>query len=252
MKAGRVVCDEIVSYVRAGGILLSMQGELNKQLGFEFQAVSSVTEQSRLASVRVLSSSIVAGSKFAPSETSTPSSSSSEQCDYITFRAPSVWASPAATSDDIGRVDSSGLGELGTLDSEVESREILAVFHHEPPEETVESPSHSTAAETGGSNDSGSRAEEEQASPCFQKAIFRSGGLALLSYVDVLPPIHEESDISKLVQLKRDTEARIDFLRAVLSGAGLECSSSKVPDVTHTYLVCSEKVVCFRSVYRLR
>ena len=237
------VCDPIVSYVRAGGTLLSMQGELNKQLGFEFQGIPLATERCLLENVRVLPNvrSVVAGSEFAPSETATSSSetvtSSSDRCDYITFRAPSVQVGPVATSDVIG---SSGSPER-TLDPEIVSRENLAVFHHE---ETAESCPHSTA--TGHiTNSSNSAAMEQQAPPCFQKVVFRSGGLALLSYVDLLPAIHEESDISKLVQLKRDTEVRIDFLRAVLSGAGLECSSYKVPGITHTYLVCSEKVCNF-------
>ena len=227
---------EIVSYVRGGGMLLSMQEELNVQLGFKFQDLSSV---SCLPNVRVLSESCITDSNFIPSAVSAPFS---EQYNSITFRAPSIWNGSITTSNEIGQVESTELAK-GLLESEVVSREDLAVFHDEPFAETVENYTSVTPTDIEHTDSiANSIAREDPTSPCFQKVIFRSGGVAFLSYVDVLPPIHEESDVSKLVQLKRDTEIRTDFLRSVLSGAGLECSSASAPDLTHTYLVCSEKV----------
>ena len=78
--------------------------------------------------------------------------------------------------------------------------------------------------------------------PCVQKAILKNGGKAIISYIDLLSTTYEDADVSTLVQLKKDVESRHGFLRTALSGVGLECSLDKFPDLSHTYLVCSQKV----------
>ena len=45
-----------------------------------------------------------------------------------------------------------------------------------------------------------------------------------------------------MVQVKEDTRDRTKFLRGLLGDIGLECGLEKVPDLTHTYLLCSEEV----------
>ena len=78
--------------------------------------------------------------------------------------------------------------------------------------------------------------------PCVQQVVLKGGGQALLSYVDLFSTIHEGLDAATLVQLKGDAESRGRFLRTILSQAGLECSSEEAPELSHTFLVCSEKV----------
>lgn len=78
--------------------------------------------------------------------------------------------------------------------------------------------------------------------PCIRKINFEGGGQAVLSYVDLFPEINESLDVETLVQVKEDTRDRSKFLRGLLSDIGLECGLEKVPDLTHTYLLCSEEV----------
>lgn len=80
--------------------------------------------------------------------------------------------------------------------------------------------------------------------PCVQKCTLKAKGQALLSYVNLVPSPDPCSslNIATLMQLKSGGEGRGSFLRAVLGGMGLECSSEGVPHLSHTYLICSDKV----------
>lgn len=78
--------------------------------------------------------------------------------------------------------------------------------------------------------------------PCVQCVRFSKSGQALLSYVDLLSASHEGNDLSLLLHLKKDIEPRQVFLRSALRRVGLECTSEAIPELSHTYLVCSPEV----------
>lgn len=81
--------------------------------------------------------------------------------------------------------------------------------------------------------------------PCVQKLTFTdSNGCAVASAVDLLPASAELEgmDVSSLVRLKKGNEARGSFLSAIFRGElGLHCSSVKTPQLTNALLVCSEE-----------
>ncbi len=86
-------------------------------------------------------------------------------------------------------------------------------------------------------------AEDPVRIPCVQRVRFSKGGHALLSYVDLLSSVHEGGELSVLLQLKKGVESRQAFLRGVLEGVGLECASEAIPELSHTYLLCSSEVI---------
>ncbi len=70
----------------------------------------------------------------------------------------------------------------------------------------------------------------------------KSGGCAVVSGVDLLPLPEGETNVPLLVKLKKDVMMRFTVLGRLLGMLGLECSEGGMPDLTHTYLVCKEKV----------
>ncbi len=82
--------------------------------------------------------------------------------------------------------------------------------------------------------------------PGLQSAVelvcVNSGGCAVVSSVDLLPLPEGETDIPLLIKLKRDVMVRSTVLGRLLGLLGLECSEGGVPNHTHSYLVCQEKV----------
>lgn len=78
---------------------------------------------------------------------------------------------------------------------------------------------------------------------CVQKMVFKSGGCAVLSRVDFLPLLPSNiNDAPLLVRLKKDVKMRTKFLAHVLCELSLECSEESAPRLSHTYLVCSKQV----------
>ena len=65
------------------------------------------------------------------------------------------------------------------------------------------------------------------------------GGCAVVCGVDLLPLPEGEIDVPLLVRLKKDVLLRSTVLSHLLGMLSMECSGERLPDLSHTYLVCA-------------
>ena len=205
------VLREMISYVHSGGVLLSMHSVLNTRLGFK---PPSSLVWSHLCRV----------------ETSAHTASSGES---IRFRTLTISAASTFGSDSTEK----------KMNPPVSIEKVAFLL----PEDSESSLSHQllTSDFESGSELTDTSADSSCVSrqfPCIRKVKFEGGGQAILSYVDLFPEIHKSLDVKTLVQVKEDTRDRAKFLRGLFGDIGLECGLEKVPDLTHTYLLCSEEV----------
>ena len=206
------VLREMISYVHSGGVLLSMHSVLNTRLGFK---PPSSLVWSHLCRV----------------ETSAHTASSGESIRFrtLTVSAASTFGSDSTEKEMNPPVSIEDVAFPLPEDSE------NSLLSHQLSTTDFESGTELTDTSTDSSCIS-------RQFPCIRKVKFEGGGQAILSYVDLFPEIHESLDVKTLVQVKEDTRDRTKFLRGLLGDIGLECGLEKVPDLTHTYLLCSEEV----------
>ena len=201
------VLREMISYVHSGGVLLSMHSVLNTRLGFK---PPSSLVWSHLCRV----------------ETSAHTASSGES---IRFRTLTISAASDSTEKETNPpVSIEDVAFLLPEDAESSLSHQLSTSDFESGSELTDTSTDSSCI--------------SHQFPCIRKVKFEGGGQAILSYVDLFPEIHESLDVKTLVQVKEDTRDRTKFLRGLLGDTGLECGLEKVPDLTHTYLLCSEEV----------
>ena len=196
------VLREMISYVHSGGVLLSMHSVLNTRLGFKPPSPLVWNHLCRVG-------------------TSGHTASSGEN---IHFRTSTISSANAFGSDSTEK----------ETNPPVSIEDVAFIL----PEDSERSLSHQLST----SDMSTESSCISHQFPCIRKIKFEGGGQAILSYVDLFPEIHESLDVETLVQVKEDTRDRAKFLRGLLSDIGLECGLEKVPDLTHTYLLCSKEV----------
>lgn len=212
------VLREIASYVQSGGVLLSMQSGLNELLGFNppYPFI-----QNRLSLVATqLNSTTSRGNIQFHTLTISHVNSGSDLIEKETH--------PPLSVEDVAFIVSDSSATSLPSNSQLQS---LSVSN--PSADPIEN----ATTDVGNNSDCIS-----QQFPCVQKLKFEGGGQAVLSYVELLPGIHESLDVGALMQVKKDTEDRAKFLQGILSAIGLECSVEQVPSLSHTYLLCSEEV----------
>ena len=78
--------------------------------------------------------------------------------------------------------------------------------------------------------------------PCVRKVVFKNDGRATQANVDLLPVLPTVIELESLMDLSRGVAQRKQLLSSLLSWFGMECSKEKLPDLSHTYLLCSDKV----------
>ena len=201
------VLREVISYVHSGGVLLSMHSVLNTRLGFK-------------------PPSFLVWSHLCRVETSAHTASSRES---IRFRTLTISAASDSTEKETNPpVSTEDVAFLLPEDAEISLSHQLSTSDFESGLELTDTSTDSSCI--------------SRQFPCIRKVKFEGGGQAILSYVDLFPEIHESLDVKTLVQVKEDTRDRTKFLRGLLGDIGLECGLEKVPDLTHTYLLCSEEV----------
>ena len=220
------VMKEMLSFISNGGTLLSMHNVLNSLLGLKKGESSGTTK------VRLVQATSECGK--------TVQSTSQEHLDYNI---------PEFNALDVSR---SGLHDNCTLSNENESvisRTDLA-SSSSPGLES----SSSMERNTNHCNNiptTVSTGPREDSAVCVQEVIFGDGvkcdgvrgcRVAVVSSVDILPSLPFGLDMRTLVCLKRDVKHRQQFLSVVLRRLGLECSTEQLPQLTHSYLVCSAEV----------
>lgn len=78
--------------------------------------------------------------------------------------------------------------------------------------------------------------------PCVRSVELANGGGAVLASVDLSPVLPSNLEVSPLVRLKKGVALRGQYLARLLRGLGVECSEEQLPDLTHTFLICSDEV----------
>lgn len=83
---------------------------------------------------------------------------------------------------------------------------------------------------------------EHSRTPCVCNVVLKDKGRVVLSSVDMLPVIPTKLELEMLMDISRGVAQRKQLLSCILNWFGMECSKEKLPDLTHTFLLCSEKV----------
>lgn len=252
------VLRELVSYVKDGGTLISLNDSVNEAFGFGPCPTEST--DSSMYSVHVVSER-VGGSCKSPLSPDSGVGDGNGLDAALTFHAHNVSLQ--------GSHDQSSTKSQGSLNSRpvlmptypsapsppdsidvnslITSRETLACIHPALLEQIESNTNQSNNKHLQLSNlvatpQTESVTSAVQSVPGVEKIAFSSGGCAVLSRVDLLPLLPEDVEVPLLVKLKRDVEKRVKFLSSLLSELSLECSEEEIPGLTHTYLVCSTEV----------
>ncbi len=199
------VVAELMSYLENGGAVLSMNQSMNQRLGLK--SLSDKTAEV----------SITLDERTARS----PDSGVGGVTESVTFHAISL------KSRDSRRVIDEQISD--PIDQLISSRESIAFF---------ESP-------TFGENTNQSNNISNDSRSAVEVVSVTSGGCAVVCGVDLLPLPEGEIDVPLLVKLKKDVLLRSIVLSHLLSMLGMECSGERMPDLSHTYLVCAGDEVCY-------
>jgi hypothetical protein len=213
------VMEELISYVLAGGKLLSMQSDLNRILGFpplqeaiDDQKLLKTFSRDSVCDVEVYSG-MECGCKFS---CLVPGSSGTRNEVY--------------------------LGNLPIKDSILSSTD-MAYFIPLEWNENMEWIDQNT-------NQSNSNHDQSdyllgvtsQNFPCVRELEFSNNGHAVLAGMDICPVLPQGLNVLPLVRLKKGVTLRGQYLTQLLRRLGLECSDEQLPLLTHTFLICSDEV----------
>ena len=242
------IFQEIASYVGMGGAILSMNTELNGILGLDsFNKVQSKYCQHGVCNV-------------APKAAE---SSKTDKSILEKFNALQVSSLPAADEVSCDRDTEterkSSSQEMIQLETGIVSKEDLAVLIPVEIDAALEwldvntnqcnnvaSEQNITATprleEEENTSDSEVVTSESSDLVCVKKLELERGGKVILSSIDLFPLVPRDLGVKMLVWLKRGVEQRRKFLSSLLLALGLECSEENLPELTHTYLVCSGEV----------
>ena len=227
------ILQEVASFVSKGGVLLSMHTELNRMLGLD-------SLNGNLLPVKYYQHGVCS---VAPKldESSETGKSALEKFNALHVSALATGVSQNSSNGD----------QILQLETAVLTKKDLAIFTPVESDAALEwldaksnnvpsndqPPSH---PEEGAGDEAATLADDDLV--CVQGLELEKGGKAVLSSVELFPSVPQDIGVKKLVWLKRGVEQRKKFLSSLLSGLGLECSEEGLPELTYTYLFCSEEV----------
>lgn len=236
------ILQEIASYVGRGGALLSMHPDVNRTLGLDLSSEMQLKYfQHGICNV-------------APKlKKSSESADKCELMDKFNALHISAFSSSNLTEEKQSHDQISGVEQ--TLENVIVSRDDLAVLTPVETDAALEwldtntNQSNNTESEQISTTPQSLQDLEEGVSSesglvCVQRLELEQGGRAILSVVDLFPLVCQDLRVKALVWLKRGVEQRRRFLSSLLLSLGVECSEEKIPELTHTYLVCSAEVRC--------
>ena len=231
------ILQEVASFVRKGGVLLSMHSELNRMLGFNGNILPAKYYQHGVCSVA-------------------PITEESSKTDKSVFKLEKFNALHiSALAKGVSQSSSSEILQL-----EATKKKDLAIFtpvesdaalewledtdtknQSNTPQSSSHQPPSPLLREEGGTGDVVVTLEDGDLA-CVRELELGEGGRAVVSGVDLFPSVPGDIGVKKLVWLKRGVEQRRKFLSSLLLGLGLDCSEERLPELTYTYLVCSREV----------
>lgn len=247
------ILQEIALYVSKGGVLLSMHSELNQMLGLDSLDGNVLPTKYYQHGVCNVAPTL--------DESSETDKSTLEKFNvlHISALATGLQSDTKHLSQDkvhrIGQNSSNG-DQILQLETAVVTKKVLAIFAPIESDAALEwldvntnqsnnipSSLSTTAPPSQLEEDSGEVATFEDGDlVCVRKLELEKGGKAVLSNVELFPSVPQDVGVKRLVWLKRGVEHRRKFLSSLLLGLGLECSEDRLPELTHTYLVCSGEV----------
>ena len=248
------ISQEICSFVGKGGALLSMNTKLNGVLGLGSvniarsqycqNGVCNVTSKLACQTSNTLPEKFNALHISALSPSPTPLSATSSH-DHAS-RVEELKSTSLDYSDQIETGDVISTEDVATFDP-IETDVTLDWLDANTNQcnNTQVAGDHSLSKATPQDGDTNELIETELTDcdlACVRKVKFASGGKAILSSIDLFPLASQELGVKTLVWLKRSVEQRRRFLSSLLLSLGLECSEERLPELTHTYLVCSGEV----------
>lgn len=246
------VLQEIALYVSKGGVLLSMQPELNRMLGLDsLSEMQSDYCQHGVCSVAVKSDGSSKTEKSAPLDkfnalhisalaSSLPEARKSHDCMNGVEQNSSCVSRGEQLQLEMGIVSKEDLAVLTAVETDAMLEWLDANTNQS--NNVPSEPGFTATPQLRDSEEAVSSSSEENGVVCVQKLELEQGGKAVLSSVELFPLVPRDLGVKVLVWLKRGVEQRRKFLSSVLLSLGLECSEEKLPELTHTYLVCSSEV----------
>lgn len=234
--APRVV-EEILSYVQAGGKLLSMGAELNSSLGLT--SVSEALERSKVDSEEDLVS-MYCPDGVCDVELASDGMELEQGCKFSSL-VPEL----DQTRPPVDDMYLSGLCLNKSILSSTDVAHLVPVEWNADMEWIQTNTNHSNNKHQSLDTPTGSTPQgscDLPRVPCVREVCFAGDGRALLSSVDLLPSVPPELGVAPLVRLKRGVALRERYLTLLLRRLGLECSEEQLPQLTHTYLLCAPEV----------
>lgn len=234
------VMEEVISYMQAGGKLLSMHSELNRVLGLYpfWEALDELCRDlSGENSVKaaycedgVCDVEVCRGTEQESSGMETVQGSNGQSSRFSCLVPVS-----SGTSNKPADVYWNEVSLRKSIVSSTDEGFLI------PVEQNADM----------GQNSNGNQSDHEESwrshdpllpCACVRKVVFAANGCAVLANVDLCPVLPHGLGVSALLRLKRGVTSRGRYLTLLLRMLGLECSVDQLPHLSHTYLVCSKQV----------
>ena len=209
------VIEEMATFARAGGSILSLHSQLNMFLELSFSKADGLQGRSEKAHDDHESGIV----KF------------KEEDDTHEFSS--------LPPNQNGRFDFSGIF-LNTPLADVLMSEADVGFYV-----------YRSALRYSNTNQSNNSEEDDSLSPLssqyssvtvVKKTTLKGGGKIVTAAVDLLPVLPTAMKLEKLIKLSRGVPQRRVMLSSLLTWFDLACSKESLPELTHTYLLCSDQV----------
>lgn len=228
------VMEEVLSYGQAGGNLLSMQTELNRLLGLlsvrEVLKTARAGEHSEESLLLAYCPDGVCDVEVSMEQSSYRFSglvpvSHDGMRDDMYLSSCSLQKTIMSSSDEAFLVPVEWNEDMMWIRQNSNQSNNSHIQSDQPPFFTLQS------------------SHDLPSIPCVRKIALTNNGCMVLSNIDLLPILPHPLEIAPLVRLKKSVAPRGQYLTFLLRTLGLECSEEQLPDLTHTYLLCSDQVM---------
>jgi len=212
------VIAEMATFVQAGGSILSLHSQLNRFFEFSFSKAESLQEKVQKFNIRNHESSIV---EF------------KDDNDSNQF--------PCLTLNQNSQYDFSGVFLDTPLANTLESKTSVG-FYVCRKALNKSNTNQSNNSEEGDAVMPHDSAGQASRVAVVQKMTLKGGGKVVVAGVDLLPVLPAAMKLEMLMELSRGVSQRRKVLSDLLTWFDLACSKETLPELSHTYLLCSDEV----------
>lgn len=218
------VMEELISYVVAGGKLLSMQSDLNREFGL-FPLHETLGKDGRDTSIYV---------RDGVCDVEDAHNGTEQGC-----RFSCIVSIPCGMRTEQDKIY---LGNLSLQDAILSRTDIAHCMTVEWNADMKWIDRNTNQSNNTDQSDQLLDVTSHDPIPCVHELELCNSGCAILAGVDICPIMPEGLDISPLVRLKKGVALRGKYLTHLLRRLGLECGDEQLPSLTHTFLICSDEV----------